>query len=413
MTLNVPSELRKGTGAFLVGGEPLVFHCHHYNLALQRSIEDGLGVEVAQKLFARVAMEVAHPQMRTVLAANPGLSFHERLQVAAELSRQNGFGLLTIAGSEEGGVALASKSHYAFGWRLKFGARAMPTCGYHAGYIAAAFSAAAGLPAGSYEAVETSCAAVTDGDCRFEVQPAGLAVARSVGAGCVAPDAPAIGETGHVQSQAIIDTVRTLPIRGNEEGLIPLFGVYLTNHFANFYNRISYAFELELTRVSSALIEPARLALVEAGHICAFNTFGGIAQSAEWEGLILPMCRDKADWFHGLVAVANALNWGCWRTIELVPGKRAVVDLYCSYESTGRLAMYGTTNHGSCFLASGGLAGLMNLLWVGDITERPVLDEAYYSRIYEAPESFVAEEVRCRSKGDDHCTVVVERRRFA
>jgi hypothetical protein len=298
---------------------------------------------------------------------------------------------------------------------MKFGPRPTAVCDYLAGYLAGAFAAAAGKPAGSYRAVETTCHAVTGGECHFRVEPArdGRSLPSSVGAGAMPQAAaPPCGATGNVQSQAVTDAVRGMPIAGNEEGLIPAFGVYLTHHFANFYNRISYAFVDKLERMSRALVGPARLALIEAGHVCAFNTFGGIGESAEWEGLVQPMCRDHADWFHGLVAVANALGWGCWRTVELIPGARAVVDLYASYESNGRLAMYGKTDHGACYLATGGLAGLMNLLWVGDLTTRPRLDEAYYAQIYTQPESFVGEEVRCRSKGDDRCTVVVERRRF-
>jgi hypothetical protein len=413
--IEVPRELRAEQGAFLVGGEPLVFHCHHYNLALHKTIEEGLG-DAASALFADAAAEVAAAQLSTVLAANPSLTtFAARLGVASELTRAAGFGLVHVDGTSDGGEAHAPRSHYGFSWRMKLGPRPSTVCDYLAGYLAGAFAAAANTPAGSYHAVETECHAVTGGDCRFRIERAKSprTLPRSVGAGAMpSTPAPPVGATGNVQSAAVTDAVRGMPIAGNEEGLIPAFGVYLTHHFANFYNRISYAFVEELARVSPSLVGPARLALVEAGHICAFNTFGGIGQSAEWEGLIQPQCRDQADWFHGLVAVANALGWGCWRTTELVPGKRAVVDLHASYESNGRLAMYGETDHGSCYLATGGLAGLMNLLWVGDLTQRPTLDEAYYAQIYTQPESFVGEEVRCRAKGDDHCTVVVERRRF-
>lgn len=413
MSLQIPAALHEEQGSFLSGGEPLVFHCHHYNVALQKTIEECLP-DGAHEVLTDGGTEVAQAQLRAILAANPSrTSFAERLAAAAEVSRIQGFGTLHITGDESGGQATAPRAHYAHGWRVKHGPREVPTCWFHAGYLAGAFAAAAGRPAGSYEAIETRCGAVAGGECRFTIRPAARTLPDSIGAGAVAASpAPPIGDTGNIDSRAIIEALRRMPIEGNEEGLIPAFGVYLTRHYANYYNRISYEFERRLGLTHPSLLEPARLALIEAGHRCAFHTFGGIAESVEWEGLILPMCRDKADWFHGIVACVNAFGWGCWRTAELVPGERAVLDVYGSYEASGRLAMYGQAEQGACYLHIGGLAGLMNLLWVGDLTARPTLDGAYYDEIYSQPEAFVGEEIRCRSKGDDRCTIVATRKRF-
>ena len=74
--------------------------------------------------------------------------------------------------------------------------------------------------------------------------------------------------------------------------------------------------------------------------------------------------------------------------------------------------IYGHGDSGQCFLHMGGVAGLMNLLWVGDLTQRPTLDAAYYDQIYTRPESFTCEEIRCRSRGDDRCTFVATAKRF-
>lgn len=413
MSVQIPTELREAQGSFLSAGEPLVFHCHHYNVALQRTIEECLP-EAAPEVLTDAATEVAQAQLAAILRENPGRTgFSERLAVAAEVSRIQGFGTLRIDGDESGGTAVAPRAHYAHGWRVKHGRRDTPTCWFHAGYLAGAFAAAASRPAGSYQALETSCGAVTGGDCKFLIREASRPLPASVGAGVTEGALPPpLGTTGNIQSAVIIDALRRMPIEGNEEGLIPAFGVYLTRHYANYYNRISYEFEDRLGKTHPSLLEPARLALIEAGHRCAFHTFGGIAESVEWEGLILPMCRDKADWFHGIVACVNAFGWGCWRTVELVPGERAVLDVFNSYEACGRLAMYGRAEQGSCYLHVGGLAGLMNLLWVGDLTQRPTLDSAYYDEIYSQPEAFFGEEIRCRSKGDDRCTIVATRKRF-
>lgn len=414
MMPDIPSELRADQGSFLMAGEPLVFHCHHYNVALQNTIEECLGEE-SDVLLTDAGTEVVAAQLGAIVQHNPACeSFAARLQLAAEVSRLLGFGLLNFSGDRDGGRVVAPRAHYAQGYRAKGIRRTTPACWFHAGFAAAAFSVAAGRPAGSYIAREIRCGAVDGGACEFEVQPSKVTrrLPTSVGAGRVPTRlAPPIGATGNLDSPGIIAALRTLPLTGNEEGLIPAFGVYLTRHFANYYNRVSYEFERRLAEAHPSLLIPARMALIEAGHICAFNTFGGIGLSAEWDGLIRPHCRDKSDWFHGLVACINALGWGCWRTVELIENERAVVDIYGSYESNGRLAMYGETTAGSCFLHNGGVAGLMNLLWVGDLTQRPTLNADYYASIYSQPDAFIAEEIRCRSKGDDHCTIVARRQK--
>ena len=58
-------------------------------------------------------------------------------------------------------------------------------------------------------------------------------------------------------------------------------------------------------------------------------------------------------------------------------------------------------------------AGIMNLIYVGNIMSKPVLDLAFYETLFSGPESFRATETLCRSKGDPHCEVVAERRSFA
>lgn len=405
-----------GRGSFVAGGEPLVFHCHHYNLALQRLIEDCLGVDDATSLFVRAAEEVAYPFLER--HAEGTLGHAARLELAVALHAELGFGKLRARGDDAAGDAVGERLHYATGWRSKLAPRSEPVCAFHAGYLAAALAVAAGLPMGSFEVHEHACVGRGDDACRFRLarRAAPLALPTSVGEGTLPTspegDAPPLEGTGNVRAAEVLAGLAGLPLIGNEEGLIPAFGVYLTRHFANYYARISYELEVAIEGFAAELGESARVGLVHAGHICAFHTFGGIATSPEWEGLIQPMCRDQADWFHGMTTVANALGWGAWRTRELVPGERCVVDVYASYESNAYLAMRDRRDRARCYLHTGGIAGLMNLLWVGDVTKRPTLDAAYYDAIYASPESFVGEEVRCRSKGDPCCTIVADRRRF-
>lgn len=210
-----------------------------------------------------------------------------------------------------------------------------------------------------------------------------------------------------IDEKTIVEAVSGLGISGNEEGMIPAFGLHLTKHFADYYNRISFAVARELE--GSGLEEDARALLVEAGHVCAFNTFGGIMQSAEWEAVVAPMIETREDWIRGMVAVVNAFGWGVWRIEDLSPGEELRISIERSYECSGWVRDYPLGSTARCYLATGGVAGLMNLLYVGDITERPNLDEAYYRERFRTGEQFTAEETKCLASGDARCEIVARR----
>lgn len=211
-----------------------------------------------------------------------------------------------------------------------------------------------------------------------------------------------------IDEKAIVAAVAGLGIAGNDEGLIPAFGLYLTRHLADYYNRISFATARRMEK-SGELVDDARALLVEAGHACAFNTFGGIMKSAEWDAVVRPMIESREDWIRGMVAVVNAFGWGRWSIAELVPQQRLIIQIQNSYEAEGWLRDYPVSNRPRCYLATGGVAGLMNLLYVGDITTGPELNETYYVQLFRSGERFVAEETRCLAMGDTHCEIVATR----
>ena len=74
-------------------------------------------------------------------------------------------------------------------------------------------------------------------------------------------------------------------------------------------------------------IATAEQLLTEAGHVCAFNTFGGVMQSDEWNAMIKPMLRTSDEWMHGIIAVINSFGWGFWEIDELISkGKTSYQD---------------------------------------------------------------------------------------
>lgn len=210
-----------------------------------------------------------------------------------------------------------------------------------------------------------------------------------------------------IDEKAVVSAVSSLGIAGDEEGMIPAFGLYLTRHMADYYNRISFAAARRMA--GSGLEEDARALLVEAGHVCAFNTFGGIMKSAEWDAVVRPMIETREDWVRGMVAVVNAFGWGRWAIVELEPDAKLHVAIEGSYEASGWLRDYPASDQPRCYLACGGVSGLMNLLYVGDITSAPELDEAYYNRLFRGGGGFTATEIACVAKGDPRCEIVAAR----
>ncbi len=390
----------------LVGGEPELFHCHHYNVVLQQSIEDAGAAVDAPGILTEGATIVAHAQLRAVSGDAPA-----RLALAAEHFRRAGLGLIDLTRlTAEGGPATLERSHYALGFQARRLARTTPGCYFAAGWAAGALAAAHDLPAGAFGAVETACAAA--GAPRCELRLERLASPRplppSPGLGVVPPTLPPrVRVDTNVDEEAVLAALSRLPFVGNEEGLIPAFGLYLTRHYANYYNYIST--EL-LRRLDPSLVEVGRAVLVESGHVCAFNTLGGIMESPEWQALVEPMCRDRADWVSGIVACINAFGWGRWSVAELVAGERLVVRVDAGYEANYVLAREGRVDRPTCFLCAGGVAGIMNLLWVGDVTRRAVSLQQY-DRLFSGPDSFRAVERRCRAMGDEVCEFVAERHR--
>jgi len=211
-----------------------------------------------------------------------------------------------------------------------------------------------------------------------------------------------------VDELKIVQAVSGLGIAGNDEGLIPAFGLYLTKHLADYYNRISFATARRLEK--QGLAEDGRTLLIEAGHVCAFNTFGGIMMSAEWDAVVQPMIQTREDWIRGMVGVVNAFGWGRWSVGQLEPNERLTISIDDSYEARGWIRDYPQSDVPRCYLASGGVAGLMNLLYIGDITSRPALTEEYYTKLFREGDHFVAREERCVARGDQRCEITARRK---
>jgi len=176
------------------------------------------------------------------------------------------------------------------------------------------------------------------------------------------------------------------------KGIIPLFGVYLSLFFVQFYNKLSFDFENEMGRERES--ESAAL-LVEAAQECGYATFHGIRTSREWEELVRPMMESKEDQIFSFAAVAVAFGWGDLDVREIIPKEKLVIRVSDSYEATGYLKLHGLANSGKCYMLRGVSGAFMDLLY----------GEDYPDGCF----TFRAEEPFCRAKGDSYCEFIARK----
>ncbi|QDG51343.1 hypothetical protein FIV42_11500 [Persicimonas caeni] len=395
-------------GRTLVAGEPTLFHCNHYNYWLQKTLLLPTDLKMGE-VIRDAAASVAHAWVSN---AREELGFEDAagaLQFAADAFAQHGFGTIDFSEADaDGGTVRTPTSHYGQCFRsIVDGDFAEPQTYFDQGYAAGAVAAAYGLDAGAFAARCEQCMALGAEEGVIALvrrdEPADSFNSPGEGKGS-GQEPPPQSEHTNVDEAAVLEALAGLDFSGNEEGLIPRFGVMLTHHFANFYDRISFEFVRRMG--DTGLLEYGEQLLVDAGYRCAFNTFGGIMTSAEWDAVVRPQCETREDWVHGMVAVVNALGWGVWRVHELSEDK-LVVRIWDDYESRGWLGMYGEADRPICYLAQGGAAGIMNLVYTGGIADGPTLDEDYFKEIFESEDRYVAEQTKCMAQGDDFSEIVV------
>ena len=432
------------TGIMTIEHEPVVFHCNHYNRFLQLAIEDCHYIDY-RPILIDAATEVSFRQLQHVFRENPQWTIRERLAFAEANYRFCGFGDLPLSNLpdilEPEFTLVETHSHYGAALRLNYGKRRWPGEHFDLGYAIGALSAAYELPImGHIGKTALSMGAETThlhlrirtDSIPFPLNVSDIASA-SLPAGADQVPARHIGL--HIDEAAIMAAVGTLPLVGDAEGLIPAFGVYLTRHYADYYNLVSFRFEHALKDALSTHrylgemlwyeyptlfyykekfqdLQGQALAstlLIEAGHICGFNTMGGIMRSDPWYQLIVPQLQCREDWLSGIIACINALGWGVWRIQEIVPNERLVLRAWYPYESLGYLRAYGTADHPIDYLMTGIGASLMNLLYTADITNKPELTLEFYYQVNRTKAGFWARQTRCVAMGDPYSEVVVER----
>lgn len=393
--------------AYISAKEPTIFHCHHYNCYLQAVLVDTADyLPGVTDILVNSSQELTHQHFSTHFSTQEPTE--NRKKIVEDYFRFAGFGIIDLSNlQKEGGTVTSSSDHYGTGWLSKFGKSDHHVSFFSLGFLLGASEAIYNLPLGTLDGKQTSCISKGDSSSTFELTSA-------TSQKQLKPSPQEGNFVSYTQSQPntpvlytpIKEALTGMPIEGSAEtGLIDAFGVLLTRHYANYYCNISYSFmDLFLEKMGEDGKQTAIELLTEAGHVCAFNTFGGIMQSNEWNGMIKPMFATKEDWVHGIVAVVNALGWGAWEIVDLVPGKKLTLKINNGYESNSYVSSRGQSEFPISFLATGGVAGIMNLVYTLDLpnTAPITLDENQYQQIFLNSNNFVSKQTKCRAMGDDY-----------
>ncbi len=396
---------------------PAVYHCHHFNLFLDQSIDDALGDKQGREVRFLAARSATRQLLKAAFANGMNTPL-ERLQLAAKIFRETGHGTLDFRAPRGVGEVQGRFLHYGFSWREKYGHRVRKLAAadaFAAGFSAAALELAYDLSPLSLDVDETRCFALRDPTCHFV-------------AGGDLPDEPRepigsddvktysrerlVGSWRESEISTIANGLRdfTGAASADQRGLLNAFGVYITLHLSSYYNRISFDALSTLHVEKPALVPAFEGLLRESGHVCVFNTFGGILLSPEWEALVAPLSNRPEDIVAYCMAIGRALGFGNWNVASYEPGRRLVVQAPSTYEAVYYRSRHGIAASPREYFFQGAILAIAQLAERVEWTERPGLTQDYYDALFSGESlPWQVEQTRSLIKGDQVSEVVVTR----
>jgi hypothetical protein len=152
----------------VVPGHPMAMHCHHYNINLQKTLENTLGQTGIDLLYSSAEEAVFH-YFKSHLSRYPMIrSVKSKLEMAAVLYQNCGMGIIHFERADHSRWRIVSpSSHFVTGWLAKHGRRDTPGCHFSRGWIAGTLAVVFNLPAGRFQVHEKNCKMMRDEVCAF------------------------------------------------------------------------------------------------------------------------------------------------------------------------------------------------------------------------------------------------------
>ncbi len=170
-TFNWTEELGRDGHRVILSGQPYAMHCHHYNINLQKTLEDTLGEKGVQLLF-RSAEEAIFNSFKNLMKQYRQLKTDaSKFEMAALLFQNCGLGVLSVQElTPRRSLIISPSSHHVTGWLAKHGRRQTPGCHFSRGWIAGVLAAIFGHSPGFFHVEEVNCKLMRDAECVFEVE---------------------------------------------------------------------------------------------------------------------------------------------------------------------------------------------------------------------------------------------------
>lgn len=168
---NWTKELGRDGHRVMLSGQPFAMHCHHYNVNLQKTLEDALGEDGVRLLF-RSAEEAIFSSFKYLIAQYRQIkTASTRFEMAALLFQNCGLGVLSAQELDpKKSVIISVSSHHVTGWLAKHGRRPTPGCHFSRGWVAGVLAAIFEKTPGFYDVTEVECKMMLDKQCVFHVE---------------------------------------------------------------------------------------------------------------------------------------------------------------------------------------------------------------------------------------------------
>jgi hypothetical protein len=390
-----------------IGGEAMIFHCHHYIANLQRTILDAEYIDGSRFLIGSAA-DALFCQLSNLCS---GLNIDESKKMAEDIYKCFGYGLIDLSCMDENGCELkTTKSFFSKTWLMKFGESKKPVDYYTSGFLAAVYAVIYKKDLKDIQAIQTTCMACSDeinthiikiGERNFDIYPKKRATEFK--------DIPKLKidwEYEDVVTDAFLGAHATMV--GDEDGLISAFGVYIVRNQSDYVNRLQFEFVHKMTQIAGEYgITMAGELLMEAGHACGFFTYGGIMTSAEWESVVKPYLKTKEDWIKALASLINTMGWG-YHTASELSEQRAIFRNYNDFEDLSYMRMYGKSKHPVNWANSGGFTGLMQLIYNTDIVNGQKIEtEEGFREMRRSKVGYKTQMRKSIASGDDYLEVEI------
>jgi predicted hydrocarbon binding protein len=165
------SELNRDGHQIVISRQPIAMHCHHYNINLQKTLEDTLGEEGVQLLY-RSAEETNYHGLNNLFEHYKKIrTIKSKLEIASMMYLNCGLGIIHFKKVRPSNAHIVStSSHHVTGWLAKHGRRETPGCHFARGWIAGTLEAIYQRSLGFFDVEEKQCKMKRDDECVFEVR---------------------------------------------------------------------------------------------------------------------------------------------------------------------------------------------------------------------------------------------------